>query len=217
MSEDRDSERRRLMEAILPHVAFDGWTHQAMAAGFADAGREAWEIQRYFPGGPADVLTVFSAEADRKMLEALGKLDLDTLRVRDRVAQGVRLRLEAIEGHKEAVRRGLAFFALPGNAPRGLRCLHRTVDLIWYAAGDRATDYNYYTKRMLLAGVFSSTVVFWLNDRSEDHAASWAFLDRRIDDVMKVGGRLGKTVGRLLDLPERLAAGLRPKGAMRGR
>jgi ubiquinone biosynthesis protein COQ9 len=217
MSEDRVDERRRLMEAILPHVAFDGWTHQALVAGFTDAGREAWEIQRYFPGGPADVLVLFSTEADRKMLEALNRLDLDTLRVRDRVAQGVRLRLEALTEHKEAVRRGLAFFALPGNAPRGLACLHRTVDLIWYAAGDRATDYNYYTKRMLLAGVFSSTLVFWLNDRSEDQAASWAFLDRRIDEVMKVGGRLGKTVGRLLDLPERLAAGLRPKGTMHGR
>jgi ubiquinone biosynthesis protein COQ9 len=194
MSEDRVDERRRLMEAILPHVAFDGWTHQALVAGFTDAGRE-----------------------DRKMLEALNRLDLGTLRVRDRVAQGVRLRLEALTEHKEAVRRGLAFFALLGNAPRGLACLHRTVDLIWYAAGDRATDYNYYTKRMLLAGVFSSTLVFWLNDRSEDQAASWAFLDRRIDEVMKVGGRLGKTVGRLLDLPERLAAGLRPKGTMHGR
>ncbi len=217
MSEDRESERRRLMEAILPHVAFDGWTHQALAAGFADVGHEAWEIQRYFPGGPADVLALFSAEADRRMLDGLSALDLDTLRVRDRVAQGVRLRLEALAGHKEAVRRGLAFFALPGNAPRGLACLHRTVDLIWYAAGDRATDYNYYTKRMLLAGVYSTTLVFWLNDRSEDQAASWAFLDRRIDEVLKVGGRLGKTVGRLLDLPERLATGLRQKGAMRGR
>ena len=83
------------------------------------------------------------------------------------------------------------------------------MDSIWYAAGDRSTDYNYYTKRLLLAGVYSSTLVFWLNDRSEGGAASWAFLDRRIDEVMKVGGYLGKTVGRLLDLPERLVAGRR--------
>jgi ubiquinone biosynthesis protein COQ9 len=217
MSEDRDAERRRLMKAVLPHVAFDGWTHQSLTAGFADAGREAWEVRRYFPGGPADALALFSAEADREMLEALGELDLDTMRVRERVAQAVRLRLEAIEGHKEAVRRGLAFFALPGHAPQGLACLYRTVDAIWYAAGDRSTDYNYYTKRLLLAGVFSSTLVFWLNDRSEGAAASWAFLERRIDEVMKVGGHLGKTVGRLLDLPERLFAGLRPRGEMQGR
>jgi ubiquinone biosynthesis protein COQ9 len=73
-------------------------------------------------------------------------------------------------------------------------------------AGDRATDYNYYTKRLLLAGVLSSTTLFWLNDRSKDHAATWAFLDRRIDEVLKVGGRLGKTVKSLLDLPDRVMA-----------
>ena len=217
MSEDRDAERRRLLAAIVPHVAFDGWTHQALKAGFADEGREAWEVRRYFPGGPGDALALFSAEADRLMLEALGRLDLSAMKVRDRVARAVRLRLEAMGAHKEAVRRGAAFFAFPPNAAQGLACLYRTVDSIWYAAGDRSTDYNYYTKRLLLAGVYSSTLVFWLNDRSEGGAASWAFLDRRIDEVMKVGGHLGKTVGRLLDLPERLVAGMRPRGSMRGR
>ena len=80
MSEDRDAERRRLLAAIVPHVAFDGWTHQALKAGFADEEREAWEVRRYFPGGPGDALALFSAEADRLMLEALGRLDLSAMR-----------------------------------------------------------------------------------------------------------------------------------------
>ena len=131
----------------------------------------------------------------------------------DRVATAVRVRLEALGPHREAVSRGLAFLALPHNAALGTRCLYRTVDAIWYAAGDTATDYNFYTKRLLLAGVYTSTLLFWLNDRSEGYAQTWAFLDRRIGEVMRIGGTLGRTVGSLLDLPDRLlarrAAGLR--------
>ncbi len=91
----------------------------------------------------------------------------------------------------------------------------RTVDALWYAAGDRSTDYNYYTKRLLLAGVYSSTLLVWLNDKSEDHGATWAFLERRIDNVLVIGGRLGKGVKGLLDLPDRLAQRLTPGAARR--
>src|SRR3546814_12063346 len=90
------------------------------------------------------------------------------------------------ERHKEAVRRALAFLALPGNAGLAVRSLYRTVDAIWWACGDRSTDFNFYTKRGLLAAVYSSTLLYWLDDGSDGHADSWAFLDRRIADVMRL-------------------------------
>ena len=158
---------------------------------------------------------MFSDWADRQMLARLEKTDLAALKVRERVAAGVRFRLEVLAPHKEAVRRGLSFLALPPNAGQALKSLHRTVDAVWTLAGDRSTDYNYYTKRLLLAGVLSSTTLFWLNDRSEGHAQTWAFLERRIDEVLKVGGRLGKTMKGLLDLPDRLMAGRPPRGFAR--
>ena len=77
--------------------------------------------------------------------------------------------------------------------------LYRTVDAIWYAAGDTSADFNFYTKRATLAGVFSSTLFYWLNDRSEGNEATWAFLDRRIDDVMrfeKFKGQFAKKAAR---------------------
>src|SRR5262249_29964062 len=85
----------------------------------------------------------------------------------------------------ESVRRGLAMLALPFNGTLGLRLLYRAVDAIWYGVGDTSTDFNFYTKRATLAGVFSSTLLYWLNDRSEGNDATWSFLDRRIDDVMR--------------------------------
>ena len=201
-----DKTREKLLLATLPHVPFDGWSEAALRAGAEDAGLTAAEALNAIPGGPAEAVSLFSGWADGRMLARLEKKDLASMKVRDKVAAGVRLRLEALEPHREAVRRSLAFLAMPQHAGLGLSCLHRTVNAIWYMAGDRATDYNYYTKRLLLAGVLSSTTLFWLNDRSKDHAATWAFLDRRIDEVLKVGGRLGKTVKSLLDLPDRVMA-----------
>jgi ubiquinone biosynthesis protein COQ9 len=212
---DIDRTRETLMLATLVHVPFDGWSDAAIRAGAADAKLSPAEALNAFPGGSAETLGLFSDWADREMLAGLEKIDLGALKVRDRVAAGVRLRLEALAPHKEAVRRGLSLLALPTNAGLGLKSLHRTVDAIWTMAGDRSTDYNYYTKRLLLAGVLSSTTLFWLNDRSEGHRATWAFLERRIDEVLKLGGSVGKTMKSLLDLPDQLMAARRPRGFAR--
>jgi ubiquinone biosynthesis protein COQ9 len=197
--------RGRLLAAALPHVAFDGWSETALRAAARDLDVDPALAFNAFPGGPGEMLEAFSAAADRDMLEALETGGLESMKVRERIATAVRLRLELVAPQREAVSRGMAFFALPPNAPLGLKCLYRTVDAIWYAAGDRATDYNFYTKRLLLAGVYASTLLYWLNDGSEDQAATWAFLERRIDEVLKAGGRLGRAVEGALDLPDRLA------------
>jgi ubiquinone biosynthesis protein COQ9 len=199
--------RARLLRAALPHVAFDGWSERALLAGAADAGLDPATALNAFPGGAAELLEVFSTDIDRQMLARLAALDLPTLKVRARIATAVRTRLELLAPHREAVRRGLAFLALPRHAGLGLMCLYRSVDAIWHAAGDTATDYNFYSKRILLAGVYSTTLLFWLNDGSEGFAATWAFLDRRIAEVLKIGGTLGRTVASILDLPDRIFAG----------
>lgn len=207
---DLEKTRAKLLEASLRHVPFDGWSQRALMAAAEELELPAAEALNAFPGGAAELVEAFHGWADAEMLRRLEKLDLAAMKVRDKVTAGVRSRLEILEEHREAERRAVAFLALPTNGPLALRCLYRTVDAIWYAAGDRATDYNFYSKRLLLAGVYGSTLLYWLNDQSEDRQETWAFLDRRIAEVLKIGGRLGKTMGRLLDLPDRLAA-FRPR------
>lgn len=211
---DIEATRRRLLERTLDHVPFDGWTMTALQRAAADEGLDGATAVNAFPGGPAELVAFHSAEADRRLLDSLQAMDLASMRVRDRIATAVRLRLEQNAEHREAIRRALAFLALPQNGPLALKCLYRTVDAMWYAAGDTSTDYNFYTKRMLLSGVYSSTLLFWLNDDSEGHAETWAFLSRRIDEVLKIGGNLGKGVKALLDLPDRLFR-FRPGAARR--
>ena len=158
----------------------------------------------------------FNARADRAMAAAVAAYEPTPPRLRDRIALAVRLRLEANAQHREAIRRGLAYLALPQNAPVGAKCLYRTVDAIWYAAGDMSTDFSFYTKRALLAGVYSATVLYWLNDASEGFTRTWAFLDRRLDEVLRVFGGIGRVARGLDKLPDpfrlfRPSAGRRPR------
>jgi ubiquinone biosynthesis protein COQ9 len=184
---DRTAQREALLKAALPHVPFDGWTRTALQAGARDTGIEPALADNAFPGGMAELLEFYHGQADIEMVRALEAYsDLAALKTREKVALAIRLRLEANAGHREAIRQALSFLALPTNAPLGAKCLYRTVDAIWYAAGDKATDFSFYTKRALLAGVYSATVLYWLNDKSEGSAETWTFLDRRIADVMKI-------------------------------
>jgi ubiquinone biosynthesis protein COQ9 len=184
---DRDAQREALLKATLPHVPFDGWTRTALQAGARDAGIDQALADNAFPGGMAELLEFYHRHADIEMVRALETHhDLASLKTREKVALAIRLRLEAEAGHREAIRQALSFLALPTNAPLGAKCLYRTVDAIWYAAGDKATDFSFYTKRGLLAGVYSATVLYWLNDKSDGSAETWTFLDRRIADVMKI-------------------------------
>lgn len=199
----REDERRALLEAALPHVPFDGWTVTALKAGAADLGLGLGDVRRLFPGGPDEAVALFVAEADRRMSAELARRNLGNMRIRDRIATCVRVRLEQHAEHKEAVRRALALQALPHNGPGGLKSLYRTVDAMWHAAGDTATDFNHYTKRLLLSGVYVSTLMCWLNDRSEDSEETWQFLDRRIENVMQIQKARAR-VGRYLPDPEKL-------------
>ena len=210
---NRDAQREALLKATLPHVPFDGWTHTALMAGARDAGIEHAFADDAFPGGMAELLEFYHRRADIEMVRALeARPDLATLKTREKVALAIRLRLEANAGHREAIRQALSYLALPTNAPLGAKCLYRTVDAIWYAAGDKATDFSFYTKRGLLAGVYSATVLYWLNDKSEDFSDTWAFLDRRIADVMKIY-ELRARVDRLMEqMPDPFRLFRRPAG-----
>ncbi len=208
MPDELEDLRRRLLEAALIHAAFDGWGPLLLRNAAAEIGVSQAEADNAFPQGARDLLEFFNSETDQAMLDALAQADLESLKVRERVSLAVCTRLDLLLPHREAVRRGLSFLALPQNAGLGTRLLWRTADAIWWAAGDSATDHNYYSKRALLVGVYSSTLLVWLNDQSEDQSDSRAFLERRIDGALKIGGRFGVGINQLLNLPDEICGRL---------
>ena len=199
----REAERSRLLAAALEEVPFEGWSRRALTRGAISLGQPAIDADRLFPGGATEAIEFWSAEADQAVLDAFETASPAPLRIRDKVAFGVRARLEPLYPHREAVRRALSIMALPQNAAQGATLLYRTVDTIWHGAGDASTDWNFYSKRALLAGVYSTTLMHWLDDASDDCVESWAFLDRRIENVMGLPRVIGQ-------MQNRLKAGLRP-------
>jgi ubiquinone biosynthesis protein COQ9 len=193
--------RDAILDAALIHVPFDGWSDEALRAAALDVDIDIATARALFPRGGVDLALAFHRRGDAALAARLAAEDLSHLRFRDRIATAVRNRIEAAED-RELVRRGTTLFALPPHAAEGARALWGTADLIWTALGDTATDGNWYTKRATLSGVYSATVLYWLGDDSPDAIATWAFLDRRIDDVMqveRVKGALRKNpLGRVL-------------------
>ncbi|TAD90472.1 MAG: COQ9 family protein [Alphaproteobacteria bacterium] len=189
---DDEPLRARLLAAVLAEAAFEGLSARSLTLACKAEGLDPVEAEIAFPGGIRDLIDYWNGRCDQAVLDAMAGPDIAAMKVRERIAFGVRTRLMAAAEHREAVRRALGLLALPQNALTGTRLLYRTVDAIWWAAGDRSTDWNFYSKRGLLAAVYSSTLLFWLDDRSDGFSESWAFLDRRIAEVMKVPGQVAK-------------------------
>ena len=187
-----DTMQDRLLEAILPHVAFDGWSEASFQAACRDCDLSSREARLHCARGALDLAILFHENGDKSMQAMLAASDLSEMRFRDKVAHAVKIRLELVQD-KEAVRRGATLFALPQNAAIGARLLWGTADAIWTALGDTSRDVNWYTKRATLSAVYSTTVLYWLGDDSIEHEETWAFLDRRIENVMqfeKVKGQM---------------------------
>jgi ubiquinone biosynthesis protein COQ9 len=176
--------KQKLLGAALPHVPFDGWSDATFRAAVEDLGADPALARAACPRGALDLAVAFHKEGDAAMVARLGAGDLGALRFRDRIAAAVRYRIEAV-ADREIVRRGTALFALPPHAPEGARLIWGTADLIWDTLGDTSDDINWYTKRATLSAVYGSTVLYWLGDDRPGHERTWAFLDRRIEDVMQ--------------------------------
>ncbi len=172
-----------VLAAAMAHVPFDGWSDATLRAAIADSGVAEGLARALFPRGALDLALAYHAQGDARMRQALAAIDLSAMRFRERIAHAVRLRLDAAD--KEAVRRGTTFFALPQNATHGAGAIWGTADTIWSALGDSTRDFSWYTKRATLSAVYGATVLFWLGDDSPGQENTWAFLDRRIEDVMQ--------------------------------
>lgn len=185
MTTPYETTKDQLLDAALDHVPFDGWSEATFQAAIVDAEVTPALARAVCPRGAVDLAVAYHLRGDDVMEARLKSEDLGDLRFRDRIASGVRFRIEAVTD-KEAVRRGTTLFALPMHAGDGAKAIWGTADKIWTALGDTSEDVNWYTKRATLSGVYSATVLYWLGDDSVDNQATWEFLDRRIDDVMQI-------------------------------
>ena len=198
----KNSVRDRVLEEALAEIPENGFTEDVLASAATRVGISKRERMDAFPNGAASLVEAFSDWADAKMAEAM-KADISE-RLRERVKNAVKARIQALAPHKHAASRAITFLTLPQYAPLAARLTMRSVDLMWRAAGDRASDFSYYTKRAMLGGVYASTLLYWFSDSSEGSAATWEFLDSRIGNVMQIEKFRGATKDAISKLPNPL-------------
>jgi len=177
--------REAVLAAALPHAAFDGFTDSLLQKAGAEAGVAKAELARLFEHGAISLVEFYSTHTDAEMEKRLGAMDLKAMKIRERIATAVKTRLAILKPHKEAARRAAAMLSLPMHVALATKLVYRTVDAMWRAAGDTSTDFNFYTKRGILAGVYGSTAMRWFNDTSADEKATEDFLAARIENVMQ--------------------------------
>lgn len=206
-----DAMRLALAPALAEAAVWDGWSEAAVRHAAAARGIDPDAAAFAFQDGPMAMIAAWIGSIDAAMAAALPPEKLATLKIRERIRSLVQFRLDAVAPHKEALRRAQAIMALPQNAPRALKLGWRSADAMWRLAGDTATDYNHYTKRMTLGSIYAATLAVFVGDSSEGHAETRAFLDRRIEDVM----RFEKAKGRLLRPREEMFSPARLLGRLR--
>ena len=176
--------RAKLAIPVGDNAVFDGWTPKAVETAAAQLNIDLAQARLAFPKTKIDMIDAYIAAVDAAMLAEYPPDKIAAMKVRDRIRAQLWFRLQTMAPAREAVRSALAILAMPQNAPRALKIGWRTADIIWRNAGDTATDYNHYTKRLTLSAVYASTLLTWLDDQSEEFADTSAFLDRRLGNVM---------------------------------
>lgn len=185
--------KQKILTKALKIVPFDGWSSETLETASIKSGYDASMAKLLFPEGPTDAIEYYLNNLDKKMVEKTRTLPLKQMKVREKVIATIEARLDLVKNNKLLFNRTISYMALPFNAPTGMKFNWRTVDTIWHEiVNDPSTDFNYYTKRMLLVGVYTSTLLYWINDDSKDLSATKGYLSRRIDDILKVGGFIGK-------------------------
>ena len=180
-----ESIRLKLALLVGENAAFDGWNGKAVDTAAEQLGVDLAQARLAFPKDAAHMVDAFIQGVDAAMESHFTPERIGELKVRDRIRALIWYRLELMAPAREAVRTGLSILALPQNVPMALKIGWRSADLMWRIAGDTATDYNHYTKRLILSGVYASTLLNWLDDQSEGWMDTGAFLDRRLADVMR--------------------------------
>jgi len=180
-----ESLRLKLALPVGENAAFDGWSAKAVEAAAAQTGIDPAQARLAFPKEQSAMVDAYIQGVDAAMEAQFPPDKVAAMKVRDRIRALVWYRLERMAPAREAVRTGLSLFAMPQNVPLGLKIGWRSADLMWRIAGDTATDYNHYSKRLILSGVYASTLLVWLDDQSEGWTETGAFLDRRLADVMR--------------------------------
>jgi len=182
--------RREILSASLKHVPRWGWTQESIAAGSKDLGLSLM-AHGMFPRGGIELIEHLHDTLHEEWLADLEATNTQGHTTVEKLLFACRTRLLKQSGYMSAWPQALALQAMPLNAPAAIANLARTCDAAWMHAGDQSVDASWYSKRMMLGGVYMAAEVYMLTDYSVDFEDTFSFLDRQLRDVQSTGAQLG--------------------------
>lgn len=177
--------RRRLALTVGENAVFDGWSEAAVNSAAAGLAIDPAVARLAYPKDQVGMIAAYVEAVDEAVAEAFPPDVIAAMRVSQRIRALLLKRFEIMAPAREAVRRALSIMASPPNVPAAARLGWRSSDAMWRLAGDTATDFNHYSKRAILASIYAATLLIWIDDDSEDHVQTIAFLDRRLAGVAR--------------------------------
>ena len=175
-----------LLLAILPHISQDGWSESAIKKACTDLNVPKAQADLLFPSGPIEMILWFNDYADQNMQKALALENGQLNGLKSKIFRAIQIRLQQNIVYRDAIKKAVGYLLLPWNQKFLFTGLYKTVDSIWLGVNHFPTDFSFYTKRLTLAGIYSSTLLYWLRDTSENYQETWNFLTRRLEDLGKI-------------------------------
>lgn len=180
--------RDLILEKALQLVPTKGWSNSILMKSAQEIGLHSQVAKVMFPRGIIEIIDYYLQSIDKTMLTEIKKLPLSEMRIRDRIKQALLIRIKILINRKKITLKTISFLSLPWHITHAMKFSWRVADLIWKEAGlDSSTDFNYYTKRVLLMKVYESAIMYCLNDKSNDLHDTIDFLERKIENVITVG------------------------------
>ena len=193
-----DKKKQIILNRALIDIKNFGFNKKMLHIAAKNCSISDGELGRLFPEGIFELKQYFFSTIDKKMLKKIENQDYKNMRIRDKIYNGVIIRLDLFKKNKTSIKH--IFVSESSNPLKSLKHLWKTSDLIWKSAGDASTDYNHYTKRILLSWVYITTLICWFNDKSKNIHDTKLFLNRRIDEVLEFGKQSGKIKSKISKL-----------------
>ena len=185
----------KLVLGMLLNIPFDGLQWEALYRAAEDlkiyknplTNENKIELKNFFENDLVNIIKAFNDYLDDKMEDSFSKTKKNKQRTPEKIKSLILNRISASLDFKDGIVSSLGFMSLPQNSKSSLKMLYNTCDRIWRVSGDQSTDFSFYTKRLILSGVYSSTLMYWIQDDTGDLKNTEDFLNRRLEDVSKIG------------------------------
>jgi len=179
-----NSRRKKVLNISKKFIVKNGWNENLFLKLSENSKYKIDELKVLFPNGYTALLEFYLNELNAEMILSSKKINLIRMKTHQRIKALIMLRLNNLQKEKDLFKKTYFILALPKHSKIAVMSLYKTVDEMWFLAGDISTDFNFYSKRAILASIYSATILYWINNNNLKQTTK--FLDNQLAKVSKI-------------------------------